>query len=259
MGLFRKGGGGFLNNVDATITGYQWSDEFNGEPFVPGKNAKGGDKFHSLNFVLSSRVDGADQDQTTTLFGGAFDSFEVSEDGFVLTPNVDGYQLGGGTAVATFIESMIAAEPKLEDVLTPYDFRAIIGARVRFVQQVNAETTAKLGKVKDKKDPKKSYDRKDLVVDQVYSLGAAPKAVAAKGAKAKGVNVEELAAETLLAIVEGAGGSIKKAKLSMAALKALKGDPNTAEIRTLFANDEFLGSQDGLSFDEETQVVSVDA
>ncbi len=208
-------------------------------------------------------MDGADQDQTTTLFGGAFDAFEVSEDGFVLTPNVEDYQLGGGTAVATFIESMIAAEPKLEDVLTPYDFRAIIGARVRFVQQVNAETTAKLGKVKDKKDPKKSYDRKDLVVEKVYSLGEAPKAVKggkpAKGAKPAAIDVNELAAETLLAIVEGAGGSIKKAKLSMAALKALKGDPNTAAIRTLFANDEFLGSQEGLSYDEETQTVSVDA
>jgi hypothetical protein len=74
---FRKSGGGFLNQVDGVIAGYEFTDEFNGVAFVPGKVA-GKDKFHSLYCVLSARVDGAEEDVTTTLFVGGADDFEVS-------------------------------------------------------------------------------------------------------------------------------------------------------------------------------------
>ena len=32
-----KKGGGFLDGVDLTIVDYQFTDEFNGQPFKPGK------------------------------------------------------------------------------------------------------------------------------------------------------------------------------------------------------------------------------
>src|SRR5213593_1624882 len=80
-----KKGGGFLNNVDGTFKGYQFTDEFNGEPFNPKAKGKDGKpRFHSLYFVPSVRVDGADEDVTTTMFVGGFDDWNVSNDGLTI-------------------------------------------------------------------------------------------------------------------------------------------------------------------------------
>jgi len=106
---FRKSGG-FLNGVDATINDYQFTDEFNGEPFKPGKDPKTKkEKFHSLYCVLTATADGADDAVTTTLFVGSADDWDVSEDGHTLTPaegRPENQQLGGGLPFTKFIDSM---------------------------------------------------------------------------------------------------------------------------------------------------------
>src|SRR6266404_1481139 len=166
-----KRGGGFLNGVDAVITGYTWTDAFNGKEFVAGKDPKTKkDKFHSLYFVLSARADGAEEDVTTTLFAGGFEDFEVSDDGHTLTPVEDGRELGGGTAFAKLLTSLVEAGfPETNLSETEINYEPIIGTRVRFVQRVNAEDTKKLGKQVDKKTGKQ-YERKDLIIETVYDL-----------------------------------------------------------------------------------------
>jgi hypothetical protein len=272
---FKKGGGGFLNNVDGVISGYEFTDEFGGEPFKAGK-VNGKERFHSLYFVLSARVDGADEDVTTTLFVGGADDFNVEEDGHTLTPVEEGRELGANTPFAKLITSLVEAgfpETNLpEDAI---NFESIIGTRVRFVQRTDVEGTKKLGKRKDKKTGKE-YDRQDLVIDQVYSLPgtetakAAPakagKPVAAKAGKAAkvapvpaGVDVAELATDTLTTILSEAGGTITKAKMGMKVIAKLMKDPNREAVRKFLFDDENLGAIDGVDYDKATSTISIAA
>lgn len=250
-----KKGGGFLNGVDGVISNYEFTDFFNGKPFVAGRNpTTKKEKFHTLYVRLSVRVDGADEDTTTTLFAGGYDDFEISEDGHTLTPVEDGRELGANTSWAKFITSLVEAgfpEANLpEDAI---DFSSIIGTRARFVQRVDADTTKKLGK---RKDPKtgKEYDRQDLIIDQVYDLpgkGAAAKSAKTAPAKGKatkpavveeaGEDIQELSSATLLAILEKNDGTMVKSKLSLPILKELgTKHPQREAVRTYLADDANL-------------------
>jgi hypothetical protein len=271
---FKKGGAGFLNNVDGVITGYEHTDEFNGNPYSAAK-VNGKVPFHSLYTVLSARVDGADEDVTTTLFTGGADDFEISDDGHTLTPTEDGRELGANTSWAKFITSLVEAgfpETNLpEDVI---NFESIIGTRVRFVQRTDVEGTKKLGKRKDKKTGKE-YDRQDLVIDQVYSLpgtsvAAAPKAAgkaagkpAAKAVKAAATTVGEdvaaVAIATVQTIVAEAGGSITKSKLGMKLIGKLMKHPQRPAIQKYVDNDDNLSAIEGLEYDAATKTVSIAA
>ncbi len=263
---FRKPGGGFLNNVDGVISDYQWTDEFNGKPFVAGKDAKSGkERFHSLYMALYARVDGADEDVTTTLFAGSADDFEISDDGHTLTPNNDGYQLGGDIAATRFIASWEeasqgGASSDDEDVI---NFEPIIGSRVRFTQRKNVEDTKKLGKRKGKDG--KEYDRQDLVVTEVYETAKAstkgkatakPAGKSAKAAKPVEVDIKELAGQTLVAIVKAAGGTIAKAKVNLKVLvtPVLKETPDQRK-----PVQEFLLSDDNLDELDTEGVIVWDA
>ena len=105
-----KKSGGFLNGVDGVISGYQFTDEFNGVAFVAGKDPKTKkERFHSLYTVLSVRVDGADEDVTTTLFTGGADDFEVTDDGHTLSPIEEGRELGANTPFAKLVVSLVEA------------------------------------------------------------------------------------------------------------------------------------------------------
>ena len=268
-----KRGGGFLNGVDGVIAGYQWTDEFNGNEFKAGKDPKTGkEKFHSLYYSLQVRVDGAEEDVTTTLFAGGYDDFEVSDEGHTLTPVEDGRELGASTAFAVFLDSLCypngrsgeAGFPEERLSETEINYEPIIGTRVRFEQKVNAEATKKLGKVKDKKTDR-LYDRKDLVVTNVYDLpsnkpagkSAAKGKPAAKGAPAT-EDIKDLAGRALVEIVQAAGGSIVKAKLSMKTLTTplLKGNPQRDAVRKYlcdgdanlaeYAEDGIITYEDGV-------------
>ena len=284
---FRKSGG-FLNGVDGRITGYQFTDEFNGVAFKPSRDPKTKkEKFHSLYFIPSVRVDGATEDVTTTLFVGGADDFEVSEDGHTLTPVEDGRELGGGTGFSKFVESWEAAAGQgSQSDETPegqYNFTPLIGSRVRLIQRVDDESTKKLGKRKDKKTGRE-YSRTDLVVETVYELTqpaekavkSAPKAASApvsksnkttngsgKTPKVETVDIKDLASETLVSILADTdSGTINKIKLSMAILKKITKHLQREDVRKYLANDDNLdelASEGLIAYDRSTQLIEAAA
>ncbi len=285
-----KSGGGFLNGVDGRISGYQFTDEFNGEPFVAGKipsfdnPKKLVDKPHNLNVLLAVRVDGAEEDTTTTLkAANGYDGWQVSEDGLtVVGVDEEGNELpeknfGSSAAFSKFITSL--CKPASGGLGFPEDrlpedtinYESIIGTRVRLIQQTDAERTKKFGAKVDKKTGK-GYDRKDLVVDAVYELpGEAPvvapakKAVgvsktapkseakplgAAKKTAAKtaapSVDIDGLSLTTLLAVLKENGGEYAKAKLSMPVRKALLRDNSREDVVKRLFDDTFYETDDAL-------------
>ncbi len=267
---FKRGGGGFLNNVDGVISNYEFSDAFNGNAFVPGKDkATGKERFHSLYVLLSARVDGANEDVTTTLFAGSADDFEIEDDGHTVVPVEDGRELGGGTAWGKFVTSLVEAgfpESMLSE--DSINFEPIIGTRVRFTQRKNVEDTKKLGKRKGKDG--KEYDRQDLVITEVYDLakpatksnGKAAAPVAAKGKKAAPVvqDIKELAGAALLEIVQKQGGSLPKAKVNVRILVTplLKGSDRRQEVQQWLLDDDNLEelATDGLiSYDAKKGLI----
>lgn len=265
-----KKGGGFLNGVDLTLADYQWTDEFNGEPYVAGKmkDSKGKtmEKPHSLYMALSVRVDGADEDTTTTIRAGNYDNYEVSEDGHTLTAAEGGpCSISDKCAVAKFIGSLCKPigggdgfpEDSFSDDPDSIDFSPMLGTRCRTVQKTDAERTKEFGKRKGKDG--KEYERQDLVVEQVYEVPGtkqvskpatttktAKVVTKAAGGKPNGkvqeVDVAELAGVALQEMLAKSGSPLLKTKLSVLTLStpALKGNPAREDVRKFLANDENL-------------------
>ncbi len=257
---FRRGGG-FLDEVTGVITNYQVSDAFNGVPYVAGKiKTKDGrtiDRPHSLNLALSFRVDGAEEDVTTTLkVAGDADQWAVSDDGYVVwdaeyaTPEEataaeeadpkSVRQIGPSSQLGKFISSLCTpSEGDLkfpEELLSEHniDLRGVIGTRVELHQaQYTAEELAQVRKLgaTDKRSGKngKEYDRTNLLVKRVLELPQQKKVVASKStSRTNGPgkaapepepdSVKETATVGLQEILTAAGGSITKAKLSVKVL-----------------------------------------
>jgi hypothetical protein len=130
LSKFKKGGGGFLNQVDGVIAGFT----FTTEPEFGGNASSGAPKGDGtpLWVALTAQVDGAEKPETTHLFAGYnADDFVISEDGSSLTPAVDGASLWGGTAFAQFYESAVTngltdVEPTEDGTM---NFGGLIGAR----------------------------------------------------------------------------------------------------------------------------------
>lgn len=267
---FKKGGGGFLNNVDGTITGYEFTDVF---PSADGgKPKKSKSDFHSLYCILSVRVDGADEDVATTLFVGNADEWEIENEGHTLVPNEDGQEIGQTSGFGKFLTSLTEANfPESALPEDEFNWEAIIGTRCRFIQRVDVETTKRLGKRKSK-DGKKEYDRTDVVVDQVYDLpgkkgkkGAdaeKPKGKKGKDADDDGDDVSTLATKFLIKVVSANKGKMAKGKVSMQLLKPENGlfkHPEREAIRKLLNSDKFLNTEDGWKYNEEKEIITVEA
>ncbi len=148
------------------------------------------------------------------------------------------------------------------------NYMPIIGTRVRLVRPKVEERTGKENKQVVVKDGKtNTYDRRELMVSQVYEVpsaktkgangnGHAAKTGAAKGGK--GTGVDDLAAQTILAILaKEKSGRIEKSKLSMRVLTSLTSNPQREPVRKLVNSDDFLGRELGWNYDSETEVLTV--
>lgn len=286
---FRKGGGGFLNGTDGTITGYRFTDEFNGVEFEPGNKPGTKDpKFHSGYMEISVRVDGADEDVTQNLFFGGYEDYVVSEDGLTLTTEDEGEcSIGQNTAVAKFIASLVDANfpvDRLSDDPNSINFEPIVGTRVRFGQEAVMDKdgkprmrVAKKGKFKGK-----SFPDTTTIIAQVYDLpgkagkkgkksDAAEPVKAGKGkTKPAAEEADEdgdeetpttLATAFLIKVVTANKGKMPKGKVSMQLLKPenkLYKHPEREAIRKLLNSDKFLKTENGWSYDEDKEVIAVE-
>ena len=281
-----KKGGGYLNGVDVTLTGYQFTDEFNGEPFEAGK-VKGKEKFHALYCVPSFRVDGADEDTTTTLFTGGYDDFEISADGLTLTnPNGGECTLGANTATAKFFKSAVDKgfpEERLSDDPGSVCFAPVIGSRFRLVQApLSPEEAADL-KRRGKSLVRKSKDGKEypittLLIDEVYEVPSLKGAKVATGkptptngkaAKAAPKDEEEVDIASLAAdkvkeyLSDAKDTTLPKSKLRMKVLTDAdfkgKSDVRDEVVKWIF-DDDNLEAIDGVSYSrkDKSQAVSLE-
>jgi hypothetical protein len=240
-----RGGGGFLNNVDGTIKDYVFTDK------APNSNESG----EWLYLKLSVLVDGAEAPVSTHLFAGAAERFlPLADKGRTLGGD---NALGANTPAIKFLESMTANgfdENELPDDKVNYE--AIIGRRARFVQQVDEEANKKIGK---RKVGDKEYNRTQLTVSAVYPATTGKtvtKAATKPNGKAIEQSVEEVAAETLLAILNENDGSILKSKLpTKVAVKLGPKHPMRDEVRRTIFSDEFLNSEQGWGYDSKSQTI----
>jgi hypothetical protein len=305
-----KKGGGRLNNVAATIMGIEFTGDelvyqkgqsgFERVEFTPGKVKKEGggvkDKFHTLNALVSLRVDGATEDTIEPMFAGGADDFAISDDGTTIwdaaydTPEAAAEaaedpankvkELGANTKFANFITSL--CEAGFPETNLPEDricYEATVGTRVQIIQR---EDPAMKGKKRVDKATKKEYAYTFTAVDDVLALPdaeapaapaakasakAAPKA-AAKPAAGKKVaapvaepELEEsdLDAETTLALVEALGkkSPMKVGDLSMWVLKNRMKHPQREAIRSRIVDGTFLATQDGWTYDKTGKTVTL--
>lgn len=278
MGLnLKAGGGGFLNGVDGVIVGYRWTDQFNGEDFVPGNKPGTKDpKFHSLFMELTARVDGADEDIAQNFFAGNYDDYVVSEDELTLTTEDEGEcGIGANTPAGKFLQSLVEAgfpESKFETDPNSINVEPMNGTRVRFGQQVVLDKQGKPKKriAKKGKFKGREFDDTTTIIAQVYEVAGkggktAKTEPAKKGKKDKdedeGADVETLATKFILKVVAANKGKLAKAKLSMALLKEENGlskHPEREAIRKLLKSDDFLETEDGWGYDAKKEIITVE-
>ena len=255
-----KRGGGFLNQVDATITGFQF---LVGEPAAIKKGERKGEMFTPLSLVPSFRQDGADDDVSQRLLIGDADNFgEVSEDGKTL--NLGEGRISGYCEAAIFVESLVEGgfpSERFDEDPSTWNLDPAVGTRVRLIQEVNADKTKRQGKQKGKDG--KEYDRKDLKVSTVHDLPTVVTKTNGKAAKptnkakaAKGPDVKELGDSTLFGILGDNDGSIALAKLKMKVFAAFgakhpQRDQRDAVIAYVTNPDNIRGIE-GIEFDGTT-------
>lgn len=271
-----KGGGGALNDVDGTIRGLVFTDEFNGEPFKPGKNAEGKEKFHSLFARVTIQVDGAEEEVPQNFFVGDADKWEVGDNGTSLVPHDDDDQLGKSAPFSKFMASLVKAEFD-EDNLPEdeFEFEAIIGARCHFAQEVvidrktgkPRQRTAKKGKYKGK-----TFDDTTTIVTKFYGMDDSDEAPSAKPSKASGSkpagkgkkvkeeDAEETAGTLVIAVLEDAPRkTIKKAKLRMAVINKLgPGHPQKDAVLKAALDDDFLKQLEGVEYSVKSGVLTLE-
>ncbi len=280
-----KGAAGILRDVDGTIVSLEFTDQ---NPLWTGEKPGKKSTFRSLFAVFGIRVDGSEDVSIQPVWVGDADAFGITDDKMGLI----GGELSKGSSFFVLLDSISKTEfdeaNYIEDAETETaNWGALVGARFRFNWAVDERATQKYGKKVSKKDPKKSYDRENLIVTNYYGqveVDEAPAPVAAKkpglrsatppasaakplGTKpaAKGktaVSVEDTAKQYIIeAISSKKGKPLSKSKLSVMLLNALNTvDPQLrTDVRTWANDNENLSDIDGVIFNAETAELTLDA
>ena len=250
---FKQAGGGFLNGVDGVIVNNEFTTELPG-----GGSPKKGSDFTSLFNRLTVKVDGQDEEQTTHLFVGSADDFEIEDDGATITPVEESGGLRANTNFSLFINDLVAAGfPESSLPEDQINFAAINGTRCRFVQVIDEQMKKKGKKRTDKNGKEWDYTR--LSVEKVYAL---PKGGgAAKSSGSNSGDAEKLAVQSLVALLKKAPGkALFKKKLPVAIINQVGAKhPLRTEVKDLVTSDEFLADRDEWSYDAETQEITLAA
>lgn len=256
-----KKGGGFLNNVDGELKGYEFTARFKDEK-------KDGEWVY---FVPQIHTDGADEPVDQHMFIGAAERYAISKDGQELTME-DGSPVTFGftTPFGRFMDSLLNAAEKadiaIEDELPnledgeALELSTLVGRRFRFKQEVDEKANEKFGKreVGAGKN-KKSYDRTNTVIDAI--LGEAPKSGSkssskpAAGKKAKGSDEDELkseAADVLKDVL--AKGAVNRKNLSLPVTKALMKNENKDALKKIILDEDWQDEQDFIEVDKKGNI-----
>lgn len=268
-----RGKGGFLNDSDGVIKGYQITTE---PPF----DNPGGYFYNTLTV----QEDGKDEPTDQSLFmGGTADDFTVSKDGHQLSPDDDKSAIGGGTANADFIASFEAAmdvagadggaQADLGDDSNVIDYTPIIGARVRFAQQPLSETELadlkRRGKATVRKAANgKTYPLTKTVVAKFYGfekVATGKSNTVAKGGKPNGaaIDIATLGQEAVVAVLgEAKNQTLKLSALSTKVLQLMMAGPNKAhknEVASFVSDEDNIGAMTGVAYNAKTETVSLEA
>lgn len=259
------GGGGFLNNVDGVITGYNFTHEF------PGATREDNEK--QVYMVLHFLVDGAEGPVSTTLRGGGAQYLTAEENGRVLiNPEGGNARLWNKSSLYAFMASLVAPidgkagfpDERFDEDPTVIDFTPMIGTRVRLVQEVDAEAVAKgiTRKGKDKEGAEKAYKPTLLKVKSVLALpdaaAASTSGSAKQGAKPNtGADNDALQAQAkavLVAILTAAKeNTVEKKSVGLKVTQKAAADKLDSALREtlrkLISSDAFLQQQAGWTFD----------
>lgn len=277
-----KGGGGFLNDVDGVIRDIQFTDEFNGKPFEPGKKpGTKEDKFHSLFAAVTVQVDGAEDTVTQHLFVGDYDQWEIGENGTSVVPHDEANQFGQSAPFSKFVASLVKAGFPEEDLPEDFEFEVLKGQRCRFGQEVVIDRktnkpkvrVAKKGKFKGREFPDTTTivtayygmeeDEAPVVKGKTTSKpasGSKP-AAAVKGKTSKKAEQtpEDLAGTLVIQVLEEAKDStIKKPKLRMLVLNKLgPGHPQKDAVLEAALDDDFLKTLEGITYSVKSTVLEL--
>lgn len=250
-----KGGGGFLNNVDGTITSYKFMESFDGKPV---QYADG--QFRRLFMRFEAKVDGATEAVGQTLDCGGSTELAISKDGLSVTPDDAFWKTKNGSRFLLTLQEPTAGgagfpSERLPEAGEPVNLTPIVGTRVRFGQEKDEEKAkyeVKQGRTgKRKADNGREYDFTRTIIQAVLTLPGtnggttAPTTKAAAGGEANTIAVaifKELISEadngTLLkeAVADGFTRKAMKRGLSNEVREAVK---------KLILSAEFQGSQQG--------------
>ena len=290
-----RGGGGFLNNVDGTITEFIWTSarpeppkgSTKKRPAIGKSKTQDADARPPLFARISVQADGAETIVQRSLRAGYGDEWKISKDGHTLTPLSEESELWGG---AEFMQFLYTVEGLDYDVTQlgsfdpgdPIDLSPLEDERFRFIQKVDDEKTAKLGKrtYTSKKTGKDvEADWTYLAVSKYYGEGDStdrPTQTTTSRSSSTGVakpngaahddddqdTIASLAHETLYAILGGAkNNTIKFNDLKLKVTTALMGNPLRNPVRTYLENEENLLSIPNVTYDQtsKTREISLDA
>jgi hypothetical protein len=267
MGLGIKKGGGRLNNVDGTITGY----EFTTRP----AGGKPKDTSKWVYLVVSIKQDGVKDEITQHFFIGAEEEFEISKDGQSIVAGEDNIVLGASSGA--FMQSVLDAGfpvDELPDTENGEDLELsnIVDKRFRFTQVPDDARTKKEGgprKVKDKKTGKmREYPWTLTVVSAYYEADEKPsksngKAAGKSAGKSKAVEMDEECGDVLKAVLaEADDNELPYKKLSVALTRKflkIKVENDKDAMKDRILDEEFLGTEDGWEYDSKKQMVSASA
>jgi|SRR5579859_4832855 len=189
--------GGFLNNVDGKIVDLVATNN----PDFGAASREQNSSFNALWLTLTTRIDGAEKDETSNIAMGGGDDFVISDDGHQLVPASKDAALWANTPGVRFLASGYAngIPDNTGAPGTPIDLTDFIGYRVRFVQVIDQDGMDRMakkvkanprkypkyndkGQRQDKTDKTKYYDQRNPEIAQVYGkddVEVRPRATAA--------------------------------------------------------------------------------